>query len=86
MKLVAILRPRPTGYQAQLVAGTGGCDPELRTIQAPDLPTVLAAAVRERLRGNGSIYMVFVFDLASDLSARRGTGEHDVQSDQFRRP
>jgi hypothetical protein len=42
VKLVALVRSTDTGYQAQLAAGAEGCDPELRVVDVPDLPSALA--------------------------------------------
>lgn len=43
LKLVVLLRPDGTGYRAHLAVGSDGCDPELRVIDVPDLPTALLA-------------------------------------------
>ena len=42
VKLVAVLRPSDTGFQAQLAAGADGCDPELRVVHVPDVSGALA--------------------------------------------
>jgi hypothetical protein len=41
VKLVAVLRPSGTGFQAQLAAGADGCDPERRVVHVPDVTGAL---------------------------------------------
>ena len=43
LKLVVLLRPTGSGFQARIAAGSEGCDPELRVVEVPDLPAALAA-------------------------------------------
>ncbi len=43
LKLVVLLRPDGTSFRAHLAVGSDGCDPELRVIDVPDLPTALQA-------------------------------------------
>jgi hypothetical protein len=45
LKLVVLLRPSGAGFQARLAAGAAGCDPELRVVDVPDLPTALRALI-----------------------------------------
>jgi hypothetical protein len=37
------LQPAGAGYRAQLAAGADGCDPELRVLDVPDVPSALGA-------------------------------------------
>ena len=43
LKLVVLLCPTGSGFQARIAAGSQGCDPELRVVEVPDLPAALAA-------------------------------------------
>ena len=43
LKLVVLLRPIGSGFQARIAAGSEGCDPELRVVEVPELPAALAA-------------------------------------------